>query len=388
MKYNFDEIINRKHTKSIKYDFFNKTGKVGYNTIPLWIADMDFRTPPCVQEAIIKRAQHGIFGYSATDDDYFMAVRDWFLRRHNWKVEPEWLIQTRGILSAVSIAIAALTKPGDAILLQYPSYHMFNMVIEKSKRKIVKNPLILENGVYKIDFEDFERQIVRNDVKLFILCNPHNPVGRVFTKEELIKMGEICVEHDVLVISDEIHQDFIFSPHKHFVFVEAKPEFREITITCTAPTKTFNLSGVAISNIFIIDEDLRDKITDEISRRGGSGVGVMEILACQAAYTDGEEWLEELLSYLSKSIDYARKFFHEKLPEIDFIEPEGTYLLWIDCRSLGFWAKELEGFLADEAQITVNGAPGAEGFLRINLACPKATLEKAFFQLERAVKKL
>jgi len=388
MKYNFDEIINRKHTKSIKYDFYSMTGRVGYNTIPLWIADMDFRTPPCVQEAIIQRAEHGIFGYSSTDDEYVIAVQEWFLKRHNWKVESEWIIQTRGILSAVSVIISALTKPGDAILLQYPSYHQFNSIIENCRRKIVKNPLILENGTYKIDFEDFERQILQNDVKLFILCNPHNPVGRVFTKEELIEMGDICVKHGVLVLSDEIHQDFIFAPHKHFVFVDVKPEFRDITITCTAPTKTFNLSGVAISNIFIIDEDLRDEIRDEIRRRGGSGVGICEILACQAAYTDGEEWLEQLLTYLSESIAYARKFFHDKLPEIDFIEPEGTYLLWIDCRRLGFWAKELDSFLADEAQIALSGAPGAEGFLRINLACPRSTLIKAFSQLERAIKKL
>ncbi|SEW15725.1 MalY/PatB family protein [[Clostridium] fimetarium] len=388
MKYNFDEIINRKHTKSIKYDFFSMTGKVGYNTIPLWIADMDFRTPPCVREAIIQRAEHGIFGYSATDDDYFIAVQQWFLKRHNWNVQPEWMIQTRGILNAVSVIVSALTKPGDAILLQYPSYHQFNSIIENTRRKIVKNPLILENGTYKIDFEDFERQIVQNDVKLFILCNPHNPVGRVFTKEELIQMGDICLRYGVLVLSDEIHQDFIFAPHKHFVFVDAKPEFRDITITCTAPTKTFNLSGVAISNMFIIDEDLRDDIKDEIKRRGGAGIGILEILACQAAYTDGEEWLEELLSYLLESIAYARKFFREKLPEIDVIEPEGTYLLWIDCRRLGFWAKDLDSFLADEAQVTLSGSPGAEGFLRINLACPRSTLEKAFSQLERAVKKL
>ena len=388
MQFNFDEIIDRKHTKSVKHDFPTKFGKMGYNAIPLWIADMDFRTPPSVQKAIIERANHGIFGYSGTDDDYFNAVSSWMVNRHGWKVDQDWLLITQGVLSAISAVIVALTKQNDAILLQYPSYNMFNMLIEKNKRKVVRNELVLEYGKYKIDFEDFERQIVRNEVKLFILCNPHNPVGRVWTKEELLQMGDICLKHDVIVISDEIHQDFVFAPHKHYVFTDLKPEYEKITITCTAPTKTFNLSGVAISNIFIIDDDLRDKISDELMRRGHLGAGIFEILAGQAAYESGAEWLDALMQYLSTNIEYSKSFFQEKLPEIDFIEPEGTYLLWLDCRKLGFWAKELEAFLADEAKVILNGAPGAEGFIRINVACPRAILEKAFPQIERAIRRL
>lgn len=388
MQYNFDEIINRKHTKSLKHDFWGKSGKTGYNAIPLWIADMDFRTPPGVQQAIVERAKHGIFGYSGVDDDYFHAVSSWMFVRHGWEVEQDWLLLTNGVLSSISAAISALTVQNDAILLQYPSYHMFDMLIERNKRKLVKNELVLEKGEYHIDFDDFERQIVRNGVKIFILCSPHNPVGRVWTREELVRMGDICLKHQVLVISDEIHQDFIFASHRHLVFASLRPEYEKIAITCTSPTKTFNLSGLEISNIFIPDQELQDKISDELMKRGHFGAGILEILACQAAYESGGKWLDELLQYLADNIAYARSFVREKIPEIDFIEPEGTYLLWLDCRRLGFWAKELEAYLADEAKVILNGAPGAEGFLRINIACPRATLEKAFPRVERAIRKL
>ncbi|MDR3239275.1 MAG: pyridoxal phosphate-dependent aminotransferase [Clostridiales bacterium] len=388
MAYNFDEVIDRTNTNSVKYDFPSRYGLPGYNYVPLWIADMDFRSPPCVHAALTERVNHGIFGYSDSDDNYFCAVSDWMEKRHGWKIEPEWLVKTQGVIPAISAILCALTKQNDSILIQYPSYNMFNMIIEKTKRKIVKNVLVLEDGKYKIDFADFEKQIVRNGVKLFILCNPYNPVGRVWTAEELTQMGDICVKHGVIVIADEIHQDFVFAPHKHLVFAKLKPEFENITITCTAPTKTFNISGLPISNIFIVDEDLREKITEELSMRGHLGAGVLEILACQSAYANGDKWLDSLLQYLAENIAYSRRFFHEKLPEIDFIEPEGTYLLWFDCRKLGLWAKELEAYIADEAQVLLSRAPGAEGFLRINIACPRATLEKAYLRLEQAVRKL
>ncbi|MDR3239892.1 MAG: pyridoxal phosphate-dependent aminotransferase [Clostridiales bacterium] len=388
MAYNFDEVIDRTNTNSVKYDFPGRYGLPGYNYVPLWIADMDFRSPPCVHDALTERVDHGIFGYSDSDDTYFCAVSGWMEKRHGFTIEPEWLVKTQGVIPAISAILCALTKQNDSILIQYPSYNMFNRIIEKTKRKIVKNALVLEDGKYKIDFADFEKQIVRNGVKLFILCNPYNPVGRVWTAEELTQMGDICLKHGVVVIADEIHQDFVFAPHKHLVFAKLKPAFENITITCTAPTKTFNISGLPISNIFIVDEDLREKITEELSMRGQFGAGVLEILACQAAYANGDKWLDSLLQYLAENIAYSRNFFHGKLPEIDFIEPEGTYLLWLDCRKLGLWAKELEAYIADEAQVLLNRAPGAEGFLRINIACPRATLEKAYLRLAQAIKKL
>ncbi|EKQ55511.1 MAG: bifunctional PLP-dependent enzyme (beta-cystathionase and maltose regulon repressor) [Clostridium sp. Maddingley MBC34-26] len=389
MKYNFDEIIDRKNTKSIKYDFPNRFGKLDHNNmIPLWIADMDFRSPPCVQEAIIKRVNHGIFGYSYTGDDYFRAVSNWMDNQHGWKVEPEWLVIMQGVLSAISITLTALTNKDDAILIQYPSYNMFKKVIEETNRNVIKNILVLEDGKYRIDFDDFEDQIVRNNVKLFILCNPYNPVGRVWTEEELIRIGDICLKHGVFVISDEIHQDFVYAPHKHLVFANLKPEFKNITVTCTAPTKTFNIAGLPISNIFITNIKLRDKVKEAISKCGHHGVGIIEVLACQAAYLSGEEWLHALLKYLSENIEYSINFFRERLPEIEVIKPEGTYLLWLDCRKLGFSGKELEEYLANEAHVLLNGASSAEGFLRINIACPRATLEKAFSQIEQAIRKL
>jgi cystathionine beta-lyase len=386
--FDFDEIIDRKNTNSIKYDFYGSMGKVGYNCIPMWIADMDFRTPPCVRDALIARANHGIFGYSSVGDHYYVALSNWLLNRHGWSIKPEWLTQTEGVIPAVSVALAAYTQPNDSVLLHYPSYNLFNMMIDKNRRNLIKSPLVFENNRYTIDFKDFERQIVRSNVKLFILCNPHNPIGRVWTEEELITMGDICLKHGVLVISDEIHQDFVYKPHKHLVFANLKPEYEPITITCTAPTKTFNISGVPISNILIIDDDLREKFMDEQLRRGNMGGGILEILACQTAYAQGAEWLDALIDYLTQNVNFARAFLQERLPEISLVEPEGTYFLWLDCRRLGVWQKELETYIADEAQILLNGAPGAEGFIRLNIACPKATLEKAFGQLEKAIRKL
>jgi cystathionine beta-lyase len=264
---------------------------------------------------------------------------------------------------------------------------MFNAMIEKNARRAVKNPLVLENGVYKIDLDDFERQIRRSDVKLFVLCNPYNPVGRIFTRDELVGMGDICLKHGIIVVSDEVHQDFVYKPHKHLVFANLKHEYEAISITCTSPAKTFNLAGLPISNIFIPNEDMREKISDEIFARGNIGSGIKELTACQAAYAGGGEWLDALLAYLARNVDFVREFLTVRLPEISLIHPEGTYLVWLDFRGLGFWAKELDAFLSDEARVLFGSAPGGEGFQRINIACPRSTLEKAFAQLETAIKK-
>jgi cystathionine beta-lyase len=387
MKYNFDEIIDRSNTKSVKYDFPNQYGMMGYNYIPLWIADMDFRSPPCVLEALARRVDHGVFGYSAADYDYFEAVSGWMARRHNWKVEQEWLIRTQGVVNALSIIINSLTKPKESILVQTPSYNMFNMMIERNSRRIVKNPLVLEEGKYRIDFEDFEKQIRRNEVKLFFLCSPHNPIGRVWTRDELIRMGDICLQYGVTVVADEVHQDFVYPPNRHLVFAGLKQEYEAITITCSSPGKTFNLAGLPISNIFVPDEAKHDKLTETIAARGSGGSGIMELVACEAAYRSGEEWLEALLDYLAGNAAFVRNFLRKRLPELTLIEPEGTYLLWLDFRPLGFFAKELEAFIADEARILLGGAPGGEGFQRVNIACPRSTLEKAFTRLEAAVRK-
>jgi cystathionine beta-lyase len=387
MSFNFDEIVDRRRTKSIKHDFPNRMGKAGYNAVPLWIADMDFRSPDCVRDAIHARAEHGLFGYSESDGDYFDAVKQWMRARHGWDIEPQWLVKTEGVLPAVSAAIAVLTKPGDGVLLQYPAYSQFISLIEGGGRRAVKNRLVLQNGRYEVDYDDFEQKIIREKARLFILCSPHNPTGRVWTAEELRRMGDICVKHGVRIVADEIFQDLVYAPHRHQVFAALSEEFADAAVTCTAPTKSFNLSGAAVSNIFIADDELRRDFADELHTRGHLGCGILPLIACQAAYDGGAAWLDALLAYLSGNVDFARGFLKARLPEIGFIEPESTYLLWLDFRALGYWANELEVFLAEEAKLLVNGAPGAEGFLRVNIACPRAVLEGALFQLEQAVRK-
>jgi cystathionine beta-lyase len=387
MEYNFDRIIDRNNSNSLKHDFPERAGKIGYNYIPMWIADMDFRSPPCVLEALAKKVEHGIFGYSEIDEHYFEAVSGWMLKRHGWRVREEWLVRTSGVINALSVILRSLTNTGDNILVQTPGYNMFDNVIENNGRRVTRNPLVLKNGRYEIDFDDFERQIKRNSVKMFFLCSPHNPIGRVWTKDELLRMGDICLQYGVIVIADEVHEDFVYKPNRHLVFTNLRHEYEKITITCTSPSKTFNMAGLPISNIFITDEDTHDKIADEITARGHLGSGIMEISACQAAYSGGEAWLDALVEYLAGNISLIRNFLKEKIPEIVLIEPEGTYLAWIDCRGIGFWSKELEVFLADEARLLLGGAPGGEGFQRINTACPRSVVQKALEQLEKAVKK-
>lgn len=388
MKYNFDEIINRNNTDSLKYDLAGRRGKPK-GILPLWVADMDFSTPHCVIEALVDKSRHGIFGYSDTGNDYVTILQNWFSCNFDWEVEPEWLIKTPGVVYAICAAIRALTSKGDAVLIQQPVYYPFSESVLLNKRKLVINELIYRDGKYSIDFEDFEDKIARNSVKMFILCSPHNPVGRVWTKDELVRMGDICLKHNVVVVSDEIHADFIYPGYKHLVFADLKPEFNQITITCTSPTKTFNLAGLQISNIFIADRKIRRSFKQEIAKSGYSELNVMGIVSCKAAYEGGSEWLTELRSYLANNLNFTRNFLKQKLPQIKLIEPEGTYLIWLDCRGLELDDKQLDDLIVYKAGLWLDAGPmfgaGGEGFQRINIACPKAILEKALIQLEQAV---
>jgi len=389
LKFNFDEVIDRRNTDSIKYDFAKKLGKPE-GVLPLWVADMDFRTPPCVIEALTEKSRHGIFGYSQTRDDYFEVLKNWFLRQFGWTIRPEWLVKTPGVVFAINVAIRALTNEGDAVLIQQPVYHPFSSSVLNNNRKLVINRLVYSQGRYTIDFEDFEDKIVRNKVKLFILCSPHNPVGRVWTREELTRLGELCLYHNVMVISDEIHADFVYPGHRHFVFSDLKPEFSENTITCTAPTKTFNLAGLQISNIFIPNRDMRHKFKRELSRIGYGDPGIMGIVACRAAYEGGWEWLMELREYLTDNLNYMRNFLDQKIPQVKLVEPEGTYLAWLDFSALGLDDNALDSLIVNKAGLWLDPGPkfgaGGEGFQRINIACPRSTLEKALAQLEQAVR--
>lgn len=391
MTHDFDKIIERKETNSLKYDFAAERG-MPEDVLPLWVADMDFQTPQVVIDALIKASQHGIFGYSEVKSPYFQVIHDWYQKCFQWETEESWLIKTPGVVYAVCTAIRALTKPGDSVLIQRPVYYPFSNSILDNERILINNPLTYQNGRYTIDFDDFEAKIKDNKVKLFILCNPHNPVGRVWSQEELIHMGEICLKYQVIVVSDEIHADFIYSGYHHTVFANLKPEFAENTITCTAPSKTFNLAGLQVSNIFISNQKLRRAFRKELYNSGYCQLNTLGLVACQTAYEKGFPWLESLRSYLTDNLAYIRNFLEEELPQISLVEPEGTYLLWLDFHALGLTDSQLDELIVKQAKLWLDKGtmfgPEGEGFQRINIACPRDTLKKALYQLKQAINQL
>ncbi|HNX64311.1 MAG TPA: MalY/PatB family protein [Oscillospiraceae bacterium] len=383
-KYNFDEIIDRNNTNSLKYDF-GKEHNMPADVMPFWVADMDFRTPPAVIDALTERSKHGIFGYTDIKEDYFKAVYDWYKNRFGFTVNKEWLIITPGVVFAICAAIRALTHEGDGVLIQRPVYYPFSSVIKDNNRKLVNNSLVYKNGRYEIDFDDFEKKITENNVKLFILCNPHNPVGRVWTKEELTRIGIICLKHKVIVISDEIHSDFVYGGNKHTPFASLSRHLSDITITCTSPSKTFNLAGLQLANIFIENESIRKALYKEIRKTGYGNPNTMGIISAQAAYEHGGEWLDELLLYLSDNISKTQSLLSEKAPKLKVIEPEGTYLLWIDFKGLGLTDKKLDDLIINKAKLWLDGGKmfGEEGsgFQRINIACPWSALNEGLNRL-------
>lgn len=391
MIFDFNEIVDRKNTNSIKYDFAKERGKPE-DVLPLWVADMDFRTPPEVTDALLTVSRHGIFGYSEVKEDYFYTLYRWYKENFDWEIDRKWLVKTPGIVFAIAMAVRALTDEREGVLIQRPVYYPFAETILTNNRLLVNNSLVYDEGTYKIDFESFEKQITDNNVKLFVLCNPHNPVGRVWSGDELMRLGEICLKHGVIVISDEIHADFIYPGYKHLIFAALKPEFADITITCTAPSKTFNLAGLQVSNIFIQNPSLKEAIREEIVKSGYSQLNTMGLVACQAAYQYGKQWLEQLKQYLSDNLTFIRNFLSEKLPQIKLVEPQGTYLVWLDFNALGLSDEDLENLIVKEAKLWLdNGLMFGEegkGFQRINIACPRVILAQALKQLEGAVNKL
>ena len=385
--YNFDALIERRNTNCIKFDLAAQRG-LPEGVRSYWVADMDFETVPEIGEAIRNRTRHNIYGYSMTGDGYYDAVIEWMKKRHGWETKKEWYFYTPGVVFALGMIIRALTEEGGAVMIQRPVYYPFGLMIEKNGRRIVNSPLYQDSdGRYRIDFEDFERRIVSEQVKLFILCNPHNPVGRVWTKEELLRIGDICVRHGVRVASDEIHADFVWSGHHHEVFAALKPEFADITVTCTAPSKTFNLAGLQLSNIIASNQELRDKVKQEIDKTGYDEPNVFGSIACEAAYRYGEKWLEELSDYLEGSIAWLEDYLKEKLPLIRYRRPEGTYLAWLDFRAFGLSGEELDKKIVNEAGLWLDGGGmfggEGEGFQRLNLATSRAYLEKGLEQLRR-----
>lgn len=390
MPFDFDTVPNRRGTNCFKYDFAREMG-MPEDVLPLWVADMDFPTAPAVLERLHALAEHGIFGYTGVKDAYFSAVHNWYAQRFGWETQRSWLVTTPGVVFAIAIAIRAFTQKGDAILIQQPVYYPFANKVTENDRQLVVNPLVLKNGRYEMDFADMERKIVDYHVKMLLLCSPHNPVGRVWTKEELLRVGEICQKHGVLVVSDEIHADFTYAGHTHHVFASVKSEFADFTITCTAPSKTFNLAGLQNSNIFIPNRQLRHAYKKELPACGCGGTKCMGMAACQAAYEAGADWLEQLKQYLAGNLAYIRQFLREKLPDIALIEPDGTYLVWLDLRKLGLTEQQQRQLIVQDAKLWLDTGTlfgqGGEGFERINIACPRATIEQAMQRLERAVHK-
>ena len=386
MKYNFDEIIPRRNTNSYKWD-----SAVNEDVLPMWVADMDFRTAPAVVEALRKRVEHGIFGYTKVPAAYYEAVINWFSRRHGWQIEKDWIIYTSGVVPALSAVIKALTIPGDRILVQTPVYNCFFSSIRNNGCEVVASPLVYLNETCRIDFDDLERKAADPKVKLFLLCNPHNPAGRVWTHQELIRIGEICLRNNVWVVADEIHCELVYSGHTYTPFASISKEFLMHSVTCTSPSKVFNLAGLQIANIFVADEEMRMKIDKAININEVCDVNPFGVEALMAAYNEGEEWLEELTGYLYVNYNYLKAYFMEYLPLFPVTVLEATYLVWVDCRVLKQSSEEIVNKLLKKEKLWVNGGSmygeAGDGFIRINIACPRELLRNGLDRLKHALKK-
>jgi len=388
VKYNFDRIIERRGTDSIKWDradlFFGRN-----DLLPMWVADMDFESPPEVVEAIINRAKHGIYGYTARSDSYYESIVSWLSRRHGWEVEKEWISHAPGVVPAVHIAIMALSHPGDKVIVQTPVYYPFFKAIEETGRQLILNPLMESGGRYTMDFEDLERKI-DSRTKIIVLCSPHNPVGRVWTRDELSKLGEICLTRNIKIISDEIHSDLVLGNNRHIPTAKISEEVSSITLTCVAPSKTFNLAGLSAAAVISSSSVLLSDYSNMLSSVGAGMSNVFGTVALQTAYNNGEHWLEELLEYIFGNFEYMRDFLKTNFPEVRVTELEGTYLAWIDFRGTGMSVEELKSFLYEKARVgfedgSIFGVEG-EGFMRVNLACPRALVEEAMKRLINAWK--
>ena len=387
---NFDRVVDRRNTRCLKFDFAVKRG-YPEDVLPLWVADMDFRTSSYVEDALAELTRHNIYGYTNTQcgDGFFEAVSGWMKRHHRWNVDPSWHVKTPGVCFAIAAAIRAFTQPDDAVIIQQPVYYPFERLIRINGRKAVSSDLVQgPDGRYTMDPDDFEQKIIRNNVKLFILCSPHNPVGRVWTAEELRKIGRICGKHHVTVFSDEIHFDFTWEG-EHQVVQEVEEEFRDFTVTATSPSKTFNLAGLQQSNIFIPNPQLRCLFRREVDRTGYDEPTSFGIAAAQAAYENGDEWYTAMKAYVADNLDFACRFTREHLPGVTLRKPEGTYLAWLDFRSFGLRPAELEEIIVQRAKLWLDSGSifgkAGEGFQRINAACPRSTLLEALERLEHAI---
>ncbi|TFG26331.1 MAG: pyridoxal phosphate-dependent aminotransferase [Promethearchaeota archaeon] len=388
-KYDLDEIVNRKNTCSVKWDgtdnFFQKE-----NLLPMWVADMDFLSPSPIIEAIIHRAKHGVYGYTFIPQTYYQAIINWFQRRHNWTIHKDWIYHVPGVLPGISFAVQAFSKPGDKIIVQNPIYTPFYSIIKNNGCKKLLNPLKLLNGRYTMDFKDFKKKAEDPRSRFMILCNPHNPTGRVWTREELTTLGEICLENQILIISDEIHCDIVYPGYKYVPFSSISKEFEQNSITCTAPSKTFNLPSLKVANVIIPNPSLRTQYNKIRKRNHMTSPNYFVSAVTEAAYNKCEDWLEQLILYIKDNLNFLKNFIQTNLPEVKVIEPEGTYLVWLDFRELGLGSKEISNFLFDKAKVALwEGSlfgKGGKGFERINIACPRSILSEGLNRIAKAIK--
>ena len=379
--YDFDHIIDRYNTNAIKYDYITNP-KFPADTIPMWVADMDFAAPPEVLEDIKKAVDHGVFGYSMPEEGYYTAITNWFERRHGFHVQASEIVNAPGVVYAIAQMIQAFTEVGDAVLIQTPVYHPFREVIQSNRRKLVTNSLVHEDNTYTIDFGDFEDKIIHNQVKLFIFCNPHNPVGRVWKRTEIERINEICEKHQVLIISDEIHCEFIHGECTHESFWKMNDQ----AILTTAPSKTFNLAGLQVAQVFIKDKEKRNKLKKQIAASGYGELNTLGLVACQSAYEKGEAWITALNSYLQKNISFVREYIKTNLPMVKLVEPEGSYLLWLDFSEYDILQEVLEERMYQGARVFLSSGTtyGVEGygFFRMNIACPRVTIAEALDRIQ------
>lgn len=392
MKYNFNQVIDRVGTASEKWDNPVMKTEEKENFVSMWIADMDFPSPVPVIDALRRRVEHGIYGYGIRTESYIQAIIDWLKRRHNWEILQEWITHSPGVVPAISLAIKAFTKSGDKIIVQPPVYHHFSRVIQANGCEVLNNPLILENNRYKMNLKDLEEKIKDPKVKMLILCSPHNPVGRIWNREELQQLGNLCTRHKVLVISDEIHFDIVFKPYLHIPFASVSKELANCSITCISPSKTFNVMGLNTSSLIIPNCEIRETFNHTLEKLSIGTPNIFGVVALEAAYRYGDDWLEQLLEYLKRNLEYTINFLKERVPKIKVIPPEGTYLLWLDCRELNLSITELNEFMLNKAGVAMNeghifGKEGL-GFMRLNFGCPRTILKNALIQIEDAVNTL
>lgn len=382
----FDEPIERTGTMSVKWDNMKEVFGAG-DLLPMWVADMDFRPPKAVIDALKARVEHGVFGYSIIPDSTDEAIQNWLKKRHHWEIEQSWLLYSTGVVPSLGMAIQAFTKPGDRILIQSPVYQPFFRMIETNGRKVVNSPLLLKNGRYEIDFADFEEKC-QNNVKVFILCSPHNPGGRVWHKGELQQLAELCKKYEVLIIADEIHADLVAPPYQHTPIAAIDKAYQDFIVTCIAPTKTFNLAGLQAASMIVPNPSLRKKLSEIQAQQGFFTLNTFGIIGMEAAYRNGSEWLDELLLYIRQNVEIVHDFIQKELPALQIMEPEGSYLIWIDCRKTGLSDADISNRLLQTGKLALEPGrkygPGGEGFIRMNVACTKQILRDGLARLAKA----